>query len=101
MDQRTNNRAMQHSTSGVEALSLAQQHGPDVVLVDRDLPDLDALAVAQQIAEQQPASQVIMMTRDSDDQLQSSLLPNMRCVLVKPIRGTELFAAIRRIGHAA
>jgi DNA-binding NtrC family response regulator len=48
--------------SGNEGLRMADEIGPDVVLLDLRLPDLDGLSVLQTLRSRHPESSVIMMT---------------------------------------
>ena len=48
--------------SGQEGLRMADEIGPDVILLDLRLPDLDGLTVLQTLRSRHPESRVIMMT---------------------------------------
>ena len=50
------------ASSGQEGLRMADEIGPDVILLDLRLPDLDGLTVLQTLRSHQPESSVIMMT---------------------------------------
>ncbi|MCK5853892.1 MAG: response regulator [Sulfurovaceae bacterium] len=45
-----------------EALSLYQQHRPDVLFLDINLPHLDGLTLAQRIREKDKNVKIIMLT---------------------------------------
>jgi len=47
------------AATGREALALAKQHRPDVVLMDINMPDMDGIAATEALLGQVPESQVI------------------------------------------
>jgi DNA-binding NarL/FixJ family response regulator len=51
---------------GAEALRLARELGPEVVLLDVHLPDLDGFEVARRLSELEPAPEVVL-TSSRDD----------------------------------
>ncbi|HEY1377340.1 MAG TPA: response regulator, partial [Gemmataceae bacterium] len=51
-----------YATSGAEALALLQQERPDAVLTDLQMPDMDGLALVQQVRVKYPLTPVILMT---------------------------------------
>jgi two-component system, NarL family, nitrate/nitrite response regulator NarL len=57
-----------HATCSDDALAHTATHAPDVVLVDIELADEDGIALAEQLAEQAPASRVVLISaHDRDD----------------------------------
>ena len=57
------------TASGGEAVLLAEQHRPDVVVMDLSLPEMDGLKASQRIARVSPASQIVMVTNYAFDDL--------------------------------
>ncbi|HMC51808.1 MAG TPA: response regulator transcription factor [Acidimicrobiales bacterium] len=55
------------ATTGKEAIELAAEHRPDVVLTDYRLPDIDGVEVTVRIKQDQPDVRVIMLTGHGDD----------------------------------
>ena len=45
-----------------EAVAMAKQHQPDVVLMDINMPDMDGIAATEAMLSQVPTVQVIMMS---------------------------------------
>ncbi len=59
------------ATTGPEAIALSERLGPDLVLMDIDMPDIDGLAAARTIMEAHPSTKVIIIT----------MLEDLNCVL--------------------
>jgi pilus assembly protein CpaE len=84
--------------TGREAVAMAKQHHPDVVLMDINMPDMDGIAATEAILSQVPTVQVIMMSvQGEQDYLRRSMLAGAREFLIKPISAEELYSAIRHV----
>jgi DNA-binding NarL/FixJ family response regulator len=51
-----------HATNGEEAIRLAEQHGPDVVLMDIGMPGLDGIDATREIRARDAAQHVVIYT---------------------------------------
>lgn len=88
--------------TGREALALAKQHRPDVVLMDINMPDMDGIAATEALLSQVPEAQVIMMSvQGEQDYLRRAMLAGAREFLPKPIGAEELYSAIRHVHRLA
>src|SRR5215207_1042026 len=56
------------ASTGAEAVALAGQHAPDVVLMDLIMPGLDGVQATQQLKQASPRSQVIVLTSYHEDE---------------------------------
>jgi pilus assembly protein CpaE len=84
--------------TGREALALAKQYQPDVVLMDINMPDMDGIAATEALLNQSPTTQVIMMSvQGEQDYLRRSMLAGAREFLIKPISADDLYNAIRHV----
>ncbi|HVA87448.1 MAG TPA: response regulator [Candidatus Saccharimonadales bacterium] len=84
--------------SGPEALQLAQQLHPDVVLMDINMPGMDGIATSEQLSSLVPSAAVIMMSVQGEaDYLRRSMLAGAREFLVKPFSADELTTSIRKV----
>jgi two-component system chemotaxis response regulator CheB len=55
------------ANNGIEAIELAKQHKPDVILLDIEMPQMDGLTALPKILQASPQSQVIVVTGGSRD----------------------------------
>lgn len=55
-------RVVAHASDGDDAVRLAAEHRPDIVLMDIAMPVLDGFAATAQIREQVPTARVIMLS---------------------------------------
>jgi pilus assembly protein CpaE len=86
------------AASGGEAIEMASQLVPDVVLMDINMPDMDGIAATEQLARTVPTAAVVMMSVQGEaDYLRRSMLAGAREFLVKPFSSDELTASIRQV----
>src|SRR4051794_36142420 len=86
------------AASGSEAISLAGQLTPDVVLMDINMPDMDGIAATERLSSEVPTAAVVMMSVQGEaDYLRRSMLAGAREFLVKPFSSDELTASIRQV----
>jgi pilus assembly protein CpaE len=86
------------AASGAEALELSGSLRPDVVLMDINMPDMDGITAAEQLATRAPTSAVVMMSVQGEaDYLRRSMLAGAREFLVKPFSSDELTTSIRQV----
>lgn len=62
-------RVVGEAVDGLDAVELATEHRPDVVLLDVHVPRADGLAVADRIGKASPGSRVIAMSSDPETRL--------------------------------
>ncbi len=102
---RRHGAAVDVSLDGADALYQARVHRYDVVVLDRDLPELHGDDVCRTLTAEQPDTKVLMLTaaRTTDD-LVAGLALGADDYLPKPFRFAELVArlhALARRGGAA
>jgi DNA-binding NarL/FixJ family response regulator len=82
--------------NGAEAIELARQQRPDVVLMDLRMPVLDGVAATRRLREIQPASRVIILTTfDDDEHIFDGLRAGAVGYLLKDVSSEKLVEAIR------
>jgi pilus assembly protein CpaE len=86
------------AASGAQALQLASELIPDVVLMDINMPDMDGIAATEKLSSEVPDAAVVMMSVQGEaDYLRRSMLAGAREFLVKPFSSDELTASIRQV----
>jgi pilus assembly protein CpaE len=86
------------AASGAQALELAGQLLPGVVLMDINMPDMDGIAATERMSAEVPDAAVVMMSVQGEaDYLRRSMLAGAREFLVKPFSSDELTASIRQV----
>jgi pilus assembly protein CpaE len=86
------------AASGREAIELAGQLTPDVVLMDINMPDMDGIVATERLAASVPTAAVVMMSVQGEaDYLRRSMLAGAREFLVKPFSSDELTSSIRQV----
>jgi DNA-binding NarL/FixJ family response regulator len=97
-------RVVGEAATGDEALRLARELRPRVVLMDVRMPGLDGIAATRQLLALSPESRVIILTTfDLDEYAFGGLRAGASGFLVKDTRPEELLAAVRAVadGEAA
>lgn len=87
------------ANSGAEALSLATEHSPDLVLTDMSLPDMDGLALIQRFMQEQGLKDIPIVMLSASPELDAShlaLAAGAREFMAKPVRLQALQQVIQR-----
>ena len=92
--------AVDVAPDGASALFKARVNPYDVVVLDRDLPELHGDDVCRELTASQPATKVLMLTAArSTDSLVEGLALGADDYLPKPFRFAELVARLRALGR--
>ena len=84
--------------NGEEAVDLAGQHTPDVVLMDIQMPGTDGIEATRRITAAGPLPKVLILTTfDLDEYAFGALRAGASGFLLKDVRPAELVAAIRTV----
>jgi pilus assembly protein CpaE len=84
--------------TGREAVQLARDLQPNIVMMDINMPDMDGITAVEMISRDVPIAQVIMMSVQSEaDYLRRSMLAGARDFLTKPFTSEDLVSTIRRV----
>ena len=97
LDARDDINVVGEAADGHEAVALAKQHRPDVVLMDIRMPGLDGLDATRQIASDPglAAVRVVILTFGLDEYLFDALRYGASGFLVKDTRPADLVEAVR------
>lgn len=83
---------------GREAVSLAWQVRPDVVVMDIAMPELNGLEATQQIRDALPQTRVIILSMHAtSEHIFRALRAGARGYLLKDVAGAEVVAAVRAV----
>jgi DNA-binding NarL/FixJ family response regulator len=86
------------ATRAGEGVASARQHQPDVVLLDRRLPDGDAVDTIELFHQASPASRVLVLTGDADGEIVARAIESGAAGLaVKGMQLDGLVTTIRRV----
>jgi NarL family two-component system response regulator LiaR len=83
--------------SGEEALRLAAEHVPDVVLMDLVMPGMDGVEAIRRLKQLSPRTQVLVLTSyDQDEHVFPAIRAGALSYLLKDVSPRELADAIRK-----
>lgn len=83
---------------GEEAIRLAQQFKPDVIVMDCALPGMSGLTATRRILEEFPDGKVLMLSMHSEDTLvRQALAAGARGYVLKNAVNLDLVDAVRRV----
>lgn len=88
--------------SGREAVQLSSDLRPDVILMDINMPDMDGITATENIRQQNPIAQIIILSVQGDpNYMRRAMLAGARDFLTKPPMADELISAVRRASEMA
>jgi DNA-binding NarL/FixJ family response regulator len=84
------------ATNGEEAIKLADQLAPDVVLMDLTMPGMNGIEAARRILVKHPEMHILVLTMfEDDDSVFAAMRAGARGYLLKGAEGGETLQAIR------
>jgi NarL family two-component system response regulator LiaR len=89
--------------NGAQAVALAREHVPDVILMDLLMPELSGVEAIERIKVFSPATRIIVLTSYTEDEyLFPAMHAGAQSYLLKDVRPEDLVSAIRAAvrGHA-
>jgi DNA-binding NarL/FixJ family response regulator len=86
------------ASDGAEAVTLAGELRPDVVLMDLRMPRCDGVEATRRLRERQPGTKVVVLTTYSDDRsVLDALRAGARGYLTKDAGAAEIRKALRQV----
>jgi NarL family two-component system response regulator LiaR len=83
--------------SGEEAITLAAEHAPDVVIVDLVMPGMDGIEVTRHVKKASPRTQIIVLTSyHQDEHIFPAIRAGALSYLLKDVGPAELADAVRK-----
>ena len=88
--------------SGKEAVQLAEELKPDVILMDINMPDMDGITATGLIRQRNPVAQIVFLSVQGDpNYMRRAMQAGAHDFLTKPPMADELISAVRRAGQMA
>lgn len=88
------------AANGQEAVTLTEQHRPDVILMDINMPEMDGVEASRQITAKHPKTGIIILTMyRRDDYVFEAIKAGASGYLLKEVELDELLAAIRSVSQ--
>jgi len=86
------------AATGSEAIQLAAESRPDVILMDLQMPDMDGIEATRQIIKANPYINILMVTMFEDDQsVFAAMRAGARGYVLKGAKHDEMLRAIRTV----
>jgi two-component system chemotaxis response regulator CheY len=86
------------AANGVEALQKYKEHGPDGVLLDITMPDMDGIATLKKLLEMDPKAKVAMVTAmGQKSMIIEALKSGAKDFVIKPFDGERVLAAVEKL----
>jgi NarL family two-component system response regulator LiaR len=97
MDTQPDLTVVGEAESGEEAITLAAEHAPDVVIVDLVMPGMDGIEVTRHVKKASPRTQVIVLTSyHQDEHIFPAIRAGALSYLLKDVGPAELADAVRK-----
>ena len=86
------------AADGLAAVALVQELGPDVVVMDLQMPGLHGLEATRQITTHRPSTAILVLTMfEDDDTVFSAIRAGASGYLLKGADGADIVAAVRSV----
>jgi DNA-binding NarL/FixJ family response regulator len=84
--------------TGAQAVELAKQHKPDVVVLDMAMPDMNGVQAARMILRERPQTRVLILSMYADEQyVRSALDAGVAGYILKNALDNDLTRAVRAV----
>jgi DNA-binding NarL/FixJ family response regulator len=85
------------ASSGAEAVALAVEYAPDVVLMDLIMPGMDGVEATRRVKEACPQTRIVILTSFHDDEhVLPAVMAGATSYLLKDVSPAELVDAVRK-----
>jgi pilus assembly protein CpaE len=84
--------------TGLEAIEMARETEPDVVIMDINMPDMDGITATEGLVRDVPFAQIVMLSVNNDaDYVRRAMRAGARDFIAKPPSADELISTIRTL----
>jgi DNA-binding NarL/FixJ family response regulator len=91
-------KVVAEASDGEMALALIKKHRPDIAVLDIDMPKLDGLGVAREIARQKLDAKIIFLTFHADEELfRAAMSLGSKGYILKDSASQEIVAGVRAV----
>ena len=98
IERKTKFEVVGEARTGREVLEQVDKLRPDIILLDIQMPELDGISVARQLAASHPEIKIIMLTMYRQDQhLIDAIKAGVKGYLLKDADAEELLSVIQRV----
>ncbi|UFJ40067.1 response regulator transcription factor [Brevibacillus humidisoli] len=85
---------------GSDALRLAEQHNPDVILMDINMPNVNGVSATESVIEASPQSRIIILSiHDDEGYVYRTLRSGASGYLLKEMEADDLVEAVRVVAN--
>jgi len=86
------------ASNGLQAVQMAQEHHPDIVCLDINMPEMDGLTAYKEIVKIYPETGCIIISAEQDTAtLRTAITVGVQEYLIKPFTVDELETAVTRV----
>jgi len=86
------------ASTGTQALALASEYQPNVLLLDLNMPEADGLSIIPQVRQNAPNTKILILTMHEDgNYLQQAMQAGASGYLLKKVADIELLMAIEAV----
>jgi YesN/AraC family two-component response regulator len=86
------------ASNGAQAVQLAKEHHPDIVLLDINMPEMDGLSAFKHIVQIHPDTGCVIISAEKDPTtLRTAMSLGVQEYLIKPFTVDELEVAVKRV----
>jgi YesN/AraC family two-component response regulator len=87
------------ASNGLQAVQMAKEQQPDIVVLDVNMPEMNGLAAFKQIAKDRPNTGCIIISAEKDSEiLRTAMSIGIRDYLFKPFTVDQLELAVEKVG---
>ena len=85
------------AANGLQAVEMAKQHLPDIVILDINMPELDGLSAYKQISQSNPNTACIIISAEKNpNTFRTAMSIGIQNYLIKPFTADELEEAVKQ-----
>ena len=85
-----------NASTGQDAFAKIEEHNPDLIFLDIELPDMNGIEILKQIKSKHPRTFIIMVSGESTiDNVKSSLVNGAAGFIVKPFSAIKVAEAMK------